>query len=288
MNDKDFFDWLKTKQDNGKLTQTQVDGGAELLAVVKPDVLKECLSKINKWNLPTAEQPNNTRQYNLTETSLKKVYPNVNVNAIPLILKHAPKYGVITKKQMCAFIATCLIESNGFNSKRESFNYRPERLLAVFPTRIPNLNFARNLIAKGQAEVANHLYGNRYGNRPNTNDGWDYRGGGIIQNTFRSNYYELQVMTGIPFGDNPKLIEDLENSVIAAMAFWKLKGINDMAEKINTYSDGYTLNTLDSRGRITNNYEMNYGARLVRKAVNGGLNGYVEFCQTLEKCLKHL
>ena len=47
MNDKDFFDWLKTKQSNGKLTQTQVDGGAELLSVVKPDVLQECLAKIN-------------------------------------------------------------------------------------------------------------------------------------------------------------------------------------------------------------------------------------------------
>lgn len=287
LDDKDFFDWLKTKQTNGKLTQTQVDGGAELLAVVKPDVLQECLAKINGWevsNIPVIP----TRLYNLTEPSLKKVYPNVNVKAIPLILKYAPKYGITTKKQMCAFIATCLIESNGFNAKRESFNYRPERLLAVFPTRIPNLNFARNLIAKGQVEVANHLYGNRYGNRPNTNDGWDYRGGGIIQNTFRSNYYELQVMTGIPFGDNPKLIEDLENSVIAAMAYWKLKGINEMAEKINTYANGYTLNTLNSKGRETNNYEMNYGARIVRKAVNGGLNGYTEFCQTLEKCLKHL
>ena len=288
LDDKDFFDWLKTKQTNGKLTQTQVDGGSELLAVVKPDVLQECLAKINKWDLPTNEQPSDTRQYNLTEVSLKKVYPNVNVKAIPFILKHAPKYNIITKKQMCAFIATCLIESDGFNAKRESFNYRPERLLAVFPTRIPNLNFARNLIAKGQTEVANHLYGNRYGNRPNTNDGWDYRGGGIIQNTFRSNYYELQVMTGIPFGDNPKLIEDLENSVIAAMAFWKLKGINEMAEKINTYANGYTLNTLDSKGIETNNYEMNYGARIVRKAVNGGKNGFTEFCLALEKCLKHL
>ena len=25
------------------------------------------------------------------------------------------------------------------------------------------------------------------------------------------------------------------------MAYWKLKGINEMAEKINTYSNGYTL-----------------------------------------------
>ena len=286
MNDKDFFDWLKTKQSNGKLTQTQVDGGSELLAVVKPNVLQECLAKINRWE--SVEQTSITRQYNLSEQSLKKVYPNVNTKAIPIILKYAPKYDITTKKQMCAFIATCLIESDGFNAKRESFNYRPERLLVVFPTRIPNLNFATNLIAKGQAEVANHLYGNRYGNRPNTNDGWDYRGGGIIQNTFRSNYYELQVMTGIPFGDNPNLIEDLENSVIAAMAFWKLKGINEMADKINTYADGYTLNTLDSKGRITNNYEMNYGARIVRKTVNGGLNDYEKFCLVLEKCLKHL
>ena len=45
LDDKDFFEWLKTKQTNGKLTQTQVDGGAELLAVVKPDVLQECLAK---------------------------------------------------------------------------------------------------------------------------------------------------------------------------------------------------------------------------------------------------
>ena len=95
-------------------------------------------------------------------------------------------------------------------------------------------------------------------------------------------------MTSIPFGDNPKLIEDLENSVIAAMAFWKLKGINEMAEMINTYSDGYTLNTLDSKGKETNNYEMNYGARIVRKTVNGGLNSFTEFCVVLEKCLKYL
>ena len=140
MNDKDFFAWLKTKQSSGNLTQTQVDGGAELLAVVKPDVLQECLAKINKWDLPIIEQPSISRQYNLSETSLKKVYPNVNIKAIPFILKYAPKYEIITKKQMCAFIATCLIESNGFNAKRESFNYRPERLLAVFPTKKKKMN----------------------------------------------------------------------------------------------------------------------------------------------------
>lgn len=229
-----------------------------------------------------------TRPYNLTLANLRKVYSTVNADAISLILKYAPQYDILTKKQMCAFIANCIIESNGFNAKRESFAYSPERLRQVFSTRIPSISAAKNLIAKGQVAVANYLYGSRYGNRPNTNDGWDYRGGGIIQNTFRSNYYILQNMTGIPFGDNPKHIEDLENSVRAAMAFWQLNGCNAKAEKINTYDDGYTLNTLTSKGVETKNYEMNYGARIIRETVNGGLNGYEEFCETLEHCLRYL
>lgn len=49
MKDADFFNWLKTKQSNGKLTQIQVDGMNELLTVVKPVVLKDSLSKLNGW-----------------------------------------------------------------------------------------------------------------------------------------------------------------------------------------------------------------------------------------------
>lgn len=229
-----------------------------------------------------------SRPYNLTLANLRKVYPGVNAEAIPLILKYAPQYDILTKKQMCSFLSNCIVESNGFHAKRESFAYTAGRLRQVFSTRIASIAAAKKLLAKGQVATANYLYGGRYGNRHGTNDGWDYRGGGIIQNTFRSNYYILQNMTGIPFGDNPKHIEDLENAVKAAMAFWQLNGCNVKAEKINTYDDGYTLNTLTSKGIETKDYKMNYGARIVRETVNGGLNGYEHFCQTLEKCLRYL
>lgn len=228
------------------------------------------------------------RPYNLTIETLKKVDPNVNPAAVEILLRLGPQYGIITKKQMCAFIANCIHESSAFNAKRESFNYRPERLRAVFPSRIKSIADAKALLAKGQVAVANYLYGGRYGNRPNTNDGWDYRGGGWTQNTFRANYFILQNMTGIKFGDNPKLIEDMENAAIAAMEFWRINGCNEKAEKINTYSNGYTLNTLNSKGVETRDYKMNYGARIIRETVNGGLNGYTEFCQALEKCLRYL
>lgn len=285
MDVKALFDWVRSHQSSKRLEPSQVDAINNMLITMSPEFLQEQLSKVTGWVVATDATD---RLYSLTIDNLKKVYPSVNATAIDVILKHAPKYGIITKKQMCAFIATCIIESNGFNAKRESFNYRPDRLRAVFPTRIASIAAARALIAQGQVAVANCLYGERYGNRKGTNDGWDYRGGGLIQNTFRGNYYELQQMTGIAFGDNPKLIEDLDNSVRAAMAFWQLKGCNDMAEKINVYSDGYTLNTLNAKGIETRDYKMNYGARIIRKTVNGGYNGYDEFCKTLEKCLRYL
>lgn len=285
MDVKELFDWLRSHQSSKRLEPSQVDAINNMLITMSPEFLQKQLSKVTGWGVATDVTD---RLYSLTIDNLKKVYPSVNATAIDVILKYAPKYGIITKKQMCAFIATCIIESNGFNAKRESFNYRPDRLRAVFPTRIASIAAARALIAQGQVAVANYLYGERYGNRKGTNDGWDYRGGGLIQNTFRGNYYELQQMTGIAFGDNPKLIEDLDNSVKAAMAFWQLKGCNDMAEKINVYSDGYTLNTLNAKGIETRDYKMNYGARIIRKTVNGGYNGYDEFCKTLEKCLRYL
>lgn len=278
--DAAIFSALRNQIPGGSLTQLIVD---ITNAAIRDDAFRaELATRLN------VIADNGGREYDIALANLQKVSSNVNAAAIPSILKHAPTYGIITKKQMGAFIATCIIESNSFNAKRESFNYRASRLREVFSTRIKSVEFAQELLNKGQVAVANYLYGGRYGNRPGTNDGWDYRGGGLIQNTFRDNYYELQHDTGIAFGDNPKLIEDMEKSVVAAMSYWQSRGINDMAEKINFYSNGYTLNTLTSKGVETNDYKLNYGARLVRKAVNGGYNGFDEFCATLEKVMRYI
>ena len=283
--DTDIFAKLREHLAPTKLSQLMVDITNQ--AMTDSNFRSELIERL-ELSVKEVEVAAGKRPYNLTIETLKKVDPNVNPAAVNILLRLGPQYGIVTKKQMCAFIANCIHESNAFNAKRESFNYRPERLRAVFPTRIKSVADARALLAKGQVAVANYLYGGRYGNRPNTNDGWDYRGGGWTQNTFRANYFILQNMTSIKFGDNPKLIEDMENAAIAAMEFWRINGCNEKAEKINTYSNGYTLNTLNSKGIETRDYKMNYGARIIRETVNGGLNGYTEFCQALEKCLRYL
>lgn len=286
MNKTELFDWVRDNQPDKTLTQPQVNAVDDMLVSMSiNDVLKN-VSGLNDWEMPSVDTD---REYNLTYDNLKKAYPKVNPDAIPFIIKYAPKYGIITKKQMCSFLTTCIIESNGFNAKRESFAYSAKRLTQVFPKfRIPSLNFAQNLVSKGQKAIANHLYNGRMGNRIGTDDGWNYRGNSWIQLTGRDNHYLAQKHTGIAVGDNPALLEDLENACIVTMDWWNRNGLNEKSELINLYSDGYTLNTLDYRGVETKDYKFNTGAVAVRKAVNGGLNGFEEFCEVLEKCFKYL
>lgn len=285
MNKEELFNWIRDNQLDKSLKQSQVDAVDKVLVNTNPLDLALAIESITSWKLPVVDD----RDYNLTYEKLKKVYPSVNPDAIPFILKYANKYNINTKKRMCSFLATCIIESNGFNAKRESFAYSAKRLTQVFPAfRIPNLKFAQDLVNKGQVGVANHLYNGRLGNRINSNDGWDYRGNSWVQLTGRDNHYAMQRLTGILVGDNPTLLEGLENACIVTMAWWEHNRLNEKSDLINTYSDGYTLNTLDARGRETKDYKFNIGAVAVRKAVNGGLNGFDDFCKTLEKCFKYL
>lgn len=49
MDDKAFFDWLRSQQEDKQLTQEMVDGANELLAYMTPTKLKSALSKVNDW-----------------------------------------------------------------------------------------------------------------------------------------------------------------------------------------------------------------------------------------------
>lgn len=45
-----FFDWMRSMQDNKRLTQEQVNGALELLALTEPDELKTVLMQVNGWS----------------------------------------------------------------------------------------------------------------------------------------------------------------------------------------------------------------------------------------------
>lgn len=85
---------------------------------------------------------------------------------------------------------------------------------------------------ENQKEIANIVYGGRYGN--GSDEGWKYRGRGLIQLTFKDNYNKIQAYIKDTIGkdvdivNNPDLVsQNMEICVLTAMAFWKKKGLNE-------------------------------------------------------------
>lgn len=250
---KELFDHLRTMS-GGKLTQAQVDSTNSIISNMGLEVVANMLGE------PVQQG------YVLTAQTLRKLHSTADTDFVDIINKHAFNFGITDKKRMAMFLSHALHESNGFNTLQESFNYKPARLKAVFGFRIPSLNFATNLLAKGKEEVANHLYGGRYGNT-GSNDGWLYSGKGIGGLTFKDNYRDMQIVLnkyGLKYDivSNPMLLLDKEVATLTYMAYWTSKDVNKYADK----------NDMVGSTRV----------------INGGTNGLSDRIMYYERALKHL
>lgn len=133
----------------------------------------------------------------LTGQMLKNVVPNIEINRAneiaTAINEVCPKYKINTPDLLHEFLANLIHESGAFRIKSEGLNYTTAaRLVAVWPSRF-NLTGtggkknAKNFVKNSRA-LANEVYNGRMGNRPGTDDGYNFRGGGFIQLTGRENY----------------------------------------------------------------------------------------------------
>lgn len=154
------------------------------------------------------------------------------------------------------FLAQIGTESGGLRYIEESFNYSVEGL-RIFGSRLSDDQ--RRLLGRRygeapltviqQAEIANLVYGGRYGNIDD-GDGWRYRGRGLKQITFRENYHSCGEALGLDLETNPELLLDNMNAACSAGWFWQVNNCNDIADRN------------DVRG--------------LTRRINGGLNGLKE------------
>lgn len=157
-----------------------------------------------------------------------------------------------TPLRMAAFLATICHETGGLTIVRENMNYSASRIRAVWPSRTEAVTFAGKPTA-----LANSVYGFRMGNEENgTNDddGWRYRGGGLIQLTGRNSYRAAGLSIGVNLESQPELIEDATISLRAACwEFSKFLVYCDKGEKgfrsvCNGINRGQPLSVLDPIG----------------------------------------
>lgn len=167
--------------------------------------------------------------------------------------------GISSPAEQANVFAQVQAES-GFTPQSENLNYKPETLLRLFgpnnvggnKVRVHNLEEARQIIARGPEAVGNLIYGGRMGN--DSNEGYKYRGRGLIQLTGKDNYRRYGRLIGV--GDllvnNPDLANDPEISAkIAAVYFQKMKerGVNLTSTRAVGAAVGYATGEQETRRR---------------------------------------
>lgn len=150
-----------------------------------------------------------------------------------LINKLCPKYGITTKDVLHEFLANVIQESGEFEHKTENMYYRAETIVRTWPSRFKNVAAAAPY-AKNPKALANLVYGGRMGNKPGTDDGWNFRGGGFIGLTGRYVYNEFRIYKH--FNTVEETAEYVRGSDYGALdsALWffcVLKDLMDEAER---------------------------------------------------------
>ena len=167
-------------------------------------------------------------------------------------------YGIESTLQKAHFLGQMAQESQNYSKVVENMNYSAKRMSEVWPGRyavngtkgVPNAK-AIALAKAGARAIANDVYGGRMGNRPGTNDGWNYRGQAFKMITGLNNVRQYSFDT---YGDDrvvkdPTMLQRLPDSVYSGGWFWKVNNIGPHADRDDALAVGRLINL----GRLNTN-----------------------------------
>lgn len=160
------------------------------------------------------------------------VKPNES-NIFKEVLKAACALNEInTPARVAMFLAQAAHESAKFTRLQENLNYTsPERILAVFPSRVKTLDEAKELV-KNPRGLANRVYSDRLGNgSSDSDDGWMFQGRGLFQLTGRENYAKASEALGVDLVSTPGLVALPEHAALTAAWYWRVNGCNELADQ---------------------------------------------------------
>ncbi|EIZ1381878.1 glycoside hydrolase family 19 protein [Salmonella enterica] len=158
------------------------------------------------------------------------------------------EFGITAPLDQAMFLAQIGHESGGFTRIVENLNYSADGLKATFGKYFPGDTaqlYGRTADhPANQKAIANIVYAHRMGNIEE-NDGWNYRGRGLIQITGHDNYRDCGAGLGADLILSPQLLEQDGYAARSAAWFFASKG------------------SLKRSGDI----------KAVTKIINGGTNG---------------
>jgi putative chitinase len=181
----------------------------------------------------------------LTFDALCQRWPHANHSLTEGMVETAPlvfsKYGLTTPAEQADLMAQISEETGGGTALEENLNYSASRLCQVWPRQFPSIASALPYAYAPRA-LADRVYGGRSGNAPGTDDGWNFRGRGGIQVTFRDNYAMIKAVAGLDVLANPGILSAPQTFLECAAAFWKHAGLNKDADSGNFRAETLVLN----------------------------------------------
>jgi putative chitinase len=140
------------------------------------------------------------------------------------------KAEVISTLRLAHLMAQLSHESGGGRILVENLNYTTAaRIHMVWPKIFADEAAAAPFV-KNPQKLANKVYNGRIGNRPDTDDGWNYRGRGLIQITGRDNYRAMGKIAALDLLDHPEKAELPDTVLAVACAYWTSRKINEPAD----------------------------------------------------------
>lgn len=193
--------------------------------------------------------PNARSSYREAFQNGQGILDQAKISATPLRLAH--------------FMAQILHESGGLSVQFENLNYSALRLPKVWPSRFkPKGPLNPADYANNPQKLANEVYGGRMGNSA-PNDGFTYRGRGLLQLTGKASYQEATTIlrrtdpAAPDFAANPDEVISAKWCLAIAASEWVAKNCNAFADQDDI--------------------------RKVTRAINGGLIGLAERTEWLRR-----
>ncbi|WLB14974.1 hypothetical protein [Bradyrhizobium japonicum] len=223
-----------------------------------------------------------SRSQTITSAQLKAIAgAGARADLVAAIVRGWPtavaKANLTTRLRAAHFLAQIMTETGGLQILEESGGYRAARILEIFGvghhsaavTEAEARRIAALPVTQRGPVLFNRVYGvgnprkMREFNNTGPNDGWLYRGGGMMQATGKSNYAAMSKKTGLPLVEHPELLHQPDSAFVAAYLEW---------------AQGGRCNAAADRDDVV----------AVRKIINGGANGLAECRVYLTRAKKAL
>lgn len=181
-----------------------------------------------------------------------------------LLIQEMVKKGYDDPRVIAQMLALTDYETGGFRKTTENMNYTdPSRAKSIFRKLKPyTVGEVGNILKQGPVALANKVYNGWLGNTRTPNDGWLYRGRGLVHLTGLDNYAKASEDLGVDLVNNPKLVSE-DPSTMVKTALWFLDN-NPQLKSIQEHGDfnysarglngGKALPGMDKRYSLYENY----------------------------------